>query len=382
MRISIVTGFFLPVPPVLGGATEKIWHRLAVEFRRAGHDVTFVSRAWPDFPAREVADGVAHVRLKGANHTRSLPFNLWHDFWWGVRVARALPEADVVVCNSPTLPAWLGYGRPKAGKVVAVVARMPKGQGRFYGNVDLMLALSEAVAIRLRAENPRLASRIAAFPFPIDWHLHARAASEASPPAPTVIGYVGRVHPEKGVHLLLEAAAQLTRHSDLPPWRLEVTGPVAVPAGGGGEAYRDKMVAEFGPILRDRLVFRPPEFDPGKLAAIYGKTAVFCYPSLAESGETFGVAVAEAMAAGAAPVVSKLDCFRELVNDGETGLTFDQGAPDAASRLADALARLVRDPASRRLIAKRAQEHVRRFDFAECARVVLQDLAKLMPLGK
>ena len=36
MRITIVTGFFLPVPPVRGGSTEKIWHRLAREFAAAG----------------------------------------------------------------------------------------------------------------------------------------------------------------------------------------------------------------------------------------------------------------------------------------------------------------------------------------------------------
>ena len=382
MKITIVTGFFLPVPPVLGGATEKIWYRLATEFAAAGHEVTFVSRTWPGFAARDVVNGVTHVRRRGANHTRFLGLNLWHDFWWGVRVARALPPADVVICNSPTLPAWLGSFRPSAGKVVAVVARMPKGQGRFYGKVSLMLALSEAVATRLRAENPRLASRIAAFPFPIDWQLHANAAAKTTPPTPVTISYVGRVHPEKGVRLLLAAAARLASRPDLPAWRLELTGPVSIPAGGGGEAYRDQLLAEFGPPLGDRLVFRPPEFDPEKLAQFYGQADVFCYPSLADQGETFGVAVAEAMAAGAAPVVSDLACFRDLVRDGETGLVFDHTAPDAEARLADSLARLLQDREGRRAIARRAQAYVRRFDFAECARTVLADLAKIAPGAK
>lgn len=382
MKITIVTGFFLPVPPVMGGATEKIWHRLATEFAAAGHDVTFVSRTWPGFAAREVVNGVTHIRLQGANHTRFLGLNLWHDFWWGVRVARALPPAEVVICNSPTLPAWLGSVRPSAGKVVAVVARMPKGQGHFYGKVSLILALSEAVATRLRAENPPLASRIAAFPFPIDWQLHANAALKVAPPAPVTISYIGRVHPEKGISLLLAAAAKLASRTDLPAWRLELTGPVSIPAGGGGEAYRDKLSAEFGAKLGDRMVFRPPEFDPGKLASIYGQADVFCYPSLADAGETFGVAIAEAMAAGAAPVVSDLACFRDLVRNGETGLVFDHAAPDAAARLADSLARLLLDRESRGAIAGRAQAFVRRFDFAECARTVLADLAKVAPGAK
>src|SRR2546421_38161 len=106
----------------MGGATEKIWHRLAAEFAGASHDVTFISRAWPGFATEEVVAGVKHRRLRGADHTRFLPLNLWHDFWWGVRVARALPPADVTICNAVILPTWLRRIKPAAGRVVAVVA--------------------------------------------------------------------------------------------------------------------------------------------------------------------------------------------------------------------------------------------------------------------
>jgi glycosyltransferase involved in cell wall biosynthesis len=382
MNITIVTGFFLPVPPVLGGATEKIWHRLATEFAAAGHSVTFVSRTWPGFAAREVVAGVRHIRVRGADHTRFLAVNLWHDFWWGVRVSRVLPPADVVICNSPTLPAWLGRVCPTAGRVVAVVARMPKGQGRAFNRVDLILALSEAVAASLRAENPQLASRIAPFPFPIDWALHARCAAQSSPPGPVTLGYIGRVHPEKGIRLLLAAAARLASRAELPAWRLEIIGPVSVPSGGGGEAFRDALVAEFGPALGPRLTFSGPEFDPEKLARRYGALDVFCYPSLADHGETFGVAVAEAMAAGCAPVVSRLACFQELVHDGETGLVFDHTAPDAEARLAMSLEQLITNPVRRQELASRAQASVQRFDFAECARTVLTDLGRLSTPAK
>ncbi len=382
MKITIVTGFFLPVPPVLGGATEKIWHRLAREFVASGHEVTFVSRTWPGFAAQEKVDGVSHLRVRGANHTRFLALNLWHDFWWGVRVSRILPPADVVICNSPTLPAWLGRIHPAAGRVVAVVARMPKGQGRAYNRVELILALSEDVATRLRAENPRLAARIAPFPFPIDWALHARSAAKAPPPAPVTIGYIGRVHPEKGIRLLLAAAARLASRTDLPAWRVEISGPIAVPAGGGGETFRDSLVAEFAPALGNRLAFAGPEFEPEKLAQRYGAIDIFCYPSLADRGETFGVAVAEAMAAGCAPVVSALACFRELVADGATGLIFDHTSPEAEALLSTALARLIADADLRRRLAANAQAHVRRFDFAECARTVLTDLQRLSAPAK
>jgi glycosyltransferase involved in cell wall biosynthesis len=121
----------------------------------------------------------------------------------------------------------------------------------------------------------------------------------------------------------------------------------------------------------------PPEFDPAKLALHYGALDIFCYPSLAEQGETFGVAVAEAMAAGGAPVVSGLACFNELVRNGDTGLVFAHTAPDAAQRLADTLGRLLLDGALRRDLAARAQAHARRYDFPASAATILTLLRPL-----
>ena len=383
MKITIVTGFFLPVPPVRGGSTEKIWHRLAQEFAAAGHEVTLISRTWPGFAPQETAAGVRYRRLPGADHTRSLLRNLWLDFRWGLRVARALPAGDVVICNTVLLPVWLGRCKPSAGRVVAVVARMPKGHGRGYGGVDLLLALGATVAERLRTENPRLASRIALFPYPIDWPLLAGARAAATrPAAPLVIGYVGRLHPEKGLDLLLAAARLLAQRDGLPPWTLEIVGPVGVAAGGGGEAWWHGLQAEFAPALGGRLRQSGAEFDPKKLADRYAAMDIFCYPSVAEEGETFGVAVAEAMAAGCAPVVSGLRCFQELVRDGETGLVFDHRAPDAAAQLARVLARLLGDTAERRALAARAQSHARNYDFAACSRNLLEQLARLVSAGR
>ncbi len=353
---------------------EKTWYRVAEKFAAAGHEVTFVSRRWPGWPDRETIAGVRHVRLRGADHTRHLGLNLLLDFIWGLRVTLALPPADVVITNTVALPVWLRRLKPSAGRVVAVIARMPKGQTRFYSRVDRLLSLSRAVTARIIAENPALASRIVPFPLPIDWALHAASAARS---APLTIGYIGRLHPEKGIALLLAAAARLATRTDLPPWRLVLLGPVAIPGGGGGEPWLDQLRARYGPALASRLTILPPEYDPAKLARHYGSLDIFCYPSLAEQGETFGVAVAEAMAAGCAPVVSALACFQELVRDGDTGLVFDHTAITAETDLADAFVRLLADAPLRQRLALRAQTHTRQFDFDEVSRTLLLELNTL-----
>ena len=65
MKIVILQGAFLPVPPHLGGAVEKIWYLLGQKFAERGHEVVHVSRRWRDLPAREVIEGVRHVRIGG-----------------------------------------------------------------------------------------------------------------------------------------------------------------------------------------------------------------------------------------------------------------------------------------------------------------------------
>ncbi len=373
LKITIVTGFFLPVPAVAGGATEKTWYGLAGLFAAAGHAVTFVSRRRAGLANDETARGVRHLRLPGFDHSRFLALNLACDFWWGLRVARALPSADLLICNTVTLPAWLPRVRPGAGRVAVMIGRVPKGQVRLYGKVDRIYAPSSFVAGRMP---PGWASeRTRVIGYPIDWSLQARSAAQAPPPV--TLGYVGRLHPEKGLALLVRAAGRLAARSDLPPWRLRIAGPVSVSEGGGGEDWIEALRREAAGTLGGRIEWLPPEFDAGRLALLYGSLDVFCYPSLAAKGETFGVAVAEAMAARCAVVVSGLACFSDLVTDDETGLVFAQDGPDAVRLLADRLALLIADATTRDRLARRGQEHARRFDFPEVARAVLNDLALL-----
>jgi glycosyltransferase involved in cell wall biosynthesis len=378
MKISIVMGFFLPVPPAAGGATEKTWHRLALEFAAAGHEVTVFSRRWPGFPDRETLAGVQHVRLRGCAHTPRLWKNLLHDFFWSWRVFRALPPADIVIVNCVALPAWLGRLRPSAGRMVILAGRMPKGQFRFYGRIARILAPSTTVRERIAAENPRLTPDVRITGYPIAWSELQRVSAPTAPNPPVTISYVGRLHREKGLDLLLAALRLLAAEKNLPAWRARLCGPVEVAQGGSGPDYAAglaRQAAEF--LAPDRFSILPPVFDDPALKQAYHDTDIFCYPSLAARGETFGVAIAEAMAAGAVPVVSRLACFTDFVADGETGLVFDHTAPDAAACLAAALQKLLMDPVLRTRLAAAARRQTEPYDFPRFARALLADFEGL-----
>src|SRR2546428_3166231 len=103
MKITIVLGAFFPVPPIMGGAVEKIWLALVEEFARRGHEVVMISRKLDNLPGEEVRDRVRHLRVAGFDAPRSLVLLKLYDFiysWRAMSILRSremskLPKADV-----------------------------------------------------------------------------------------------------------------------------------------------------------------------------------------------------------------------------------------------------------------------------------------------
>jgi glycosyltransferase involved in cell wall biosynthesis len=183
--------------------------------------------------------------------------------------------------------------------------------------------------------------------------------------------------------LLADALRLLATQPGLPPWRLLLCGPTDVARGGSGPEFRGLLQHRLSSaITAARFNLLDPQFNDRTLAGVYQRIQIFCYPSLAEQGETFGVAVAEAMAAGAVPVVSRLACFTDFVRDGENGLVFDHTAPDAAAQLAAALGRLLADADLRARLATVARQDVSVYDYAAYADRLLADFALLTAPAK
>lgn len=330
LRITILQGAFFPVPPVRGGAVEKLWCGLAEAFSEAGHMVTHLSRAVPELPATEVRSGVKHLRVAGYDQPPGTLALKWRDLLYTRRALAAAPAADILVTNTFWAPL---LARSAHGAIYVSVERRPKGQMRLYGRAARLRACSRTVADAIAAEVPNLSARVRVIPNPLPF-----APNEPVPSRTNLAKFlfVGRIHPAKGVELLLQAFTQAKNSGALPPKAsLDLVGPADSAQGGGGEGWWRGVLARHA---RADINWAGPVYDPERLNAIYRAASVFVYPSLDGKGEAMPIAPLEAMAWGCIPVVSNLACFRDYLSSGSNGFVFDHEAPDRAERLAAALA--------------------------------------------
>ncbi len=177
------------------------------------------------------------------------------------------------------------------------------------------------------------------------------------------VGFIGRYdEPRKGMRVLLAAMDQLViRRPDL---RLLVVG-------AGDQA---DLLAGASPRVRGRIDFMGQCSDDDK-ARMLASLDVYCAPNL--GGESFGVILLEAMAAGAAIVASDLPPFLTVLGGGSAGAaprelagrTFRTGDPGG---LAAGLEELLTRPALRAELAARGRRVVRVYDWPVVARSIVQ----------
>jgi phosphatidylinositol alpha-mannosyltransferase len=177
-----------------------------------------------------------------------------------------------------------------------------------------------------------------------------------------VLGFLGRMdEPRKGLEVLLRAFEQLA--AERPGLRLLVAGP------GDLDDARSRVPA----ASRDRLILLGRVTQEEK-ARFYHSVDVFCAPNT--GGESFGVVLIEAMAAGAPIVASDLDAFRLVLRGGRAGELFPAGDPAA---LAAAAGRLLDDPLLRQRLSAAARDAVRRYDWPMVARDVVKVYEAVVP---
>ena len=372
MKITIATGPWLPVPAIAGGAVNRRWQGVAEQFAAKGHQVTICCRAYPGQLSQEVIQGVQYIRRGGMSQSTNIYWDLLKDLAYALQTVTTLPKADITVINDFWLPIVAPF-RNQIGKIVVNANRVPKGQYRFYRRVDRFIAVSNPIKEAVVQQYPSAASRTVVIPNPINTEVFSPSAFSKENSTEKEILYVGRIHPEKGIALLIEAFAQLSQ--TLSAVKLKLIGPAKKNQGGSGESYLSHLKEKAQGL---NIEFCDPIFDITQLAQAYQHADLFCYPSLAEQGESFGVAPLEAMATGLVPIVSNLDCFRDFIKEGETGYFFDHRSSQPIFNLRETLLRALENWDQTQLMAKEAAEKAKGYSYSAIADAYLADFKNLL----
>jgi len=271
------------------------------------------------------------------------------------RTAEALRslEPDVVhlhepVVPGPTVSALIGFNGPMVGTFHAA-GEVPY-QWLRPALRSLMMRLTFRVAVSESARETAAGNWTGA-EYTVLWNgieiERVASATPAPSPKPTVL-FIGRHEPRKGLDVLLEAWSGLDRDA-----RLQIVG-----VGPQTDELKRLAVGDvewFGTVT-----------DTPRNELLRGATA-FCAPSL--RGESFGVVLLEAMAAGAPIVASEIEGYQNVARRGEDALLVPPGDVTA---LRDALRRVLDDPALRARLVASGRERAEQFSMRRLAERYLE----------
>jgi glycosyltransferase involved in cell wall biosynthesis len=199
-------------------------------------------------------------------------------------------------------------------------AELLRAEGLFRGQVEIL---------------PQYGLDVTEYQPAAESELRARLGLEGH----VVVGHVGRLVPEKGLRMLLQALGRLQTH----PWKLLLVG-----SGPLESEIRERWMAEFpGRIVLLPAV--PYEQVPQYLRCL----DVFVLASYSTPNwmEQFGLTLAQAMLLGIASIGSTSGAIPEVLGSG--GLLFEEGRVDDLTR---ALESLLTSPASRQHLGARGRE--------------------------
>jgi glycosyltransferase involved in cell wall biosynthesis len=215
-----------------------------------------------------------------------------------------------------------------------------------------IIAVSEAVATQLRANAIVATEKISVVLNGIDTtrFITARAEFNRSqflkswrlPGECVLVGTVGELTPLKGQEEFLHAASQVLK--DHPTAHFIIAGIDHSP-GNTHRLRLEQLIAQLNLTEHVRLVGWLQD-----LAQLYCALDIFVSASHTES---FGLAMAEAMASGTAVVATESEGAVELIQSGETGQLVPIGNDE---RLAEAIGALLKDGETRRRLGQAAQQ--------------------------
>ncbi|MFZ0904198.1 MAG: glycosyltransferase family 4 protein [Mycobacterium sp.] len=360
MRIGMVCPYSFDVP---GGVQSHVL-QLAEVMRARGQDVSVLA---PSSPGRHAA---LPEYVVSAGRAVPIPYNgsvarLQFSPAVHGKVRRWLTDGDFDVLhlhepNAPSLSMWAL--RVAEGPIVAT----------FHTSTTKSLTLTVFGGL-LRPWHEKIVGRIAVSDLARRWQMEALGSDAVEIPngvdvasyaaAPRLHGYprpgktvlfLGRYdEPRKGMAVLIDALPTLVEH--LPGVQVLIVG------RGDEDELRSKAGG-----LAGHLRFLGQVDDAAKASALRSAD-VYCAPHT--GGESFGIVLVEAMAAGTPVVASDLHAFRRVLREGDAGRLVP--VEDSAALAAGLVAVLEDDRLAKRYIAA-GSDAVRRYDWSVVANQIMR----------
>jgi phosphatidylinositol alpha-mannosyltransferase len=344
VKVALVSPYSWTTP---GGVNTHI-ASLAAQLRARGHEVRILAPA----------DGPVDAGVIPLGGTIGIPFNgavarlaFGPRVAGRVRVALRRAQPDVVHVHEPFTPS--------ASLLAAVSARVPivatfhaSVRSRAYriGKIPLR-PLWRKIAVKIAVSQAARDTVEAIFgpgariiPNGVDVISYADIGSPVA--GSKEVLYFGRLEQRKGPQVLIDALPAL----------LESVPDVHVVIAGDGP-LRDKLEDAVPPNARKNVLFTGP-FDDEDRIALLSASSVVALPAL--GGESFGITLAEAMAAGRPVVASGIPGYAAVARNGKDALLVPPGEPAA---LAAGIAALLADPEKAAALGRAARERARTFDW-------------------
>jgi len=349
VRVGLVSPYSWTVP---GGVNHHVEH-LAAELQERGHETWIIAPVGAMTPARRHIDSRRHTvteRFIPVGNAVPVPTNgsvAYVNFSPQIvgRMDRAVryTRFDVLHVHEPCTPMVSMMAVFMAASPVVGTFHAALESSGFYDRgrpvaAEVMKRLDVRVAVSEAARSfpqSRFPGPFRIIPNGVPVEMYAPAVGAAKTPGRIL--FVGRAEPRKGLGVLLQAFALLRKR--MPDATLVVAGATRRQVLETERADNDLPVDLTGVEALGWI-------DDEQKVAQLGEAEVLCAPSLA--AESFGIVLAESMAAGVPVVASDLAGYRAVLRDGEAGRLTPPGEPVV---LADALYDLLQDEAERRRLA-------------------------------
>jgi glycosyltransferase involved in cell wall biosynthesis len=378
LRVALVSSGLIPIPPTRGGAVEEYVYQLSRHLRRLGIDAVIIDANYDSSRVvYEDVNGAQVVRVPTAKPSVGFKERILKEILFGSTTASYINREDFDVVHVNT--AWVGFtlalcrnaGKHKSQGFVYTCHnplwpgdRVHMGEkivrlveGYTMKIADTVIALNKTMQKALTEKAKVDSRKTVIVPNGVDTEFfrpglkNEQILSEYGLEEQSYILFVGRVSPEKGVHILLRAFKQIVNYIS-KDFKLVVVGPLSSTFNSAQpSSYAEAMMRYSKEELGEKVVFTGA-IDRNSLRILYSNAYCFVLPSLAEA---FPMVLLEAMASGTPPMGSTAGGIPDIIIDGVNGLLFKRRD---WKDLANKLLMLIKDKSLRNKIAINARKHV------------------------